>query len=67
MLVVSYEEKEKFTEQGLNDFIVFSTQGIGSLSAGFLLYFSNWAVINLLCVPLLIIVLVVSMFAARHN
>ncbi len=67
LLVVSYEEKDKFTAQGLNDFIVFSTQGIGSLSAGFLLYFSNWAVINLLCVPLLIIVLLVSMFAARHN
>ncbi len=67
LLVVSYEEKDKFTAQGLNDFIVFSTQGIGSLSAGFLLYFSNWAVINLLCVPLLIIVLIVSMFAARHN
>ena len=67
LLVVSYEEKDKFTAQGLNDFIVFSTQGIGSLSAGFLLYFSNWTVINLLCVPLLIIVLVVSLFASRHN
>ena len=67
LLVVSYEEKDKFTAQGLNDFIVFSTQGIGSLSAGFLLYFSNWTVINLLCVPLLIIVLVVSFFASRHN
>ncbi len=67
LLVVSYEEKDKFTAQGLNDFIVFSTQGIGSLSAGFLLYFSNWTVINLLCVPLLIIVLAVSLFASRHN
>ena len=54
LLVVSYKEKDKFTAQGLNDFIVFSTQGIGSLSAGFLLYFSNWTVINLLCVPLLL-------------
>ncbi len=67
LLVVSYEEKDKFTAQGLNDFIVFSTQGIGSLSAGFLLYFSNWTVINLLCVPLLIIVLIVSFFASRNN
>ncbi len=67
LLVISYEEKDKFTAQGLNDFIVFSTQGIGSLSAGFLLYFSNWTIINLLCVPLLIIVLVVSLFASRHN
>ena len=67
LLVVSYKEKDKFTAQGLNDFIVFSTQGIGSLSAGFLLYFSNWTVINLLCVPLLIIVLVISFIASRNN
>ena len=67
LLVVSYEEKDKFTAQGLNDFIVFSTQGIGSLSAGFLLYFSNWNIINLLCVPLLIIVLVVSFVSSRSN
>ena len=64
LLVVSYEEKDKFTAQGLNDFIVFSTKGIGSLSAGFLLYFSNWTVINLLCVPLVIIVLVVSVISS---
>ncbi len=67
LLVVSYKEKDKFTAQGLNDFIVFSSQGIGSLSAGFLLYFSNWTVINLLCVPLLIIVLVVSFISSRNN
>ena len=67
LLVVSYKEKDKFTAQGLNDFIVFSTQGIGSLSAGFLLYFSNWTVINLLCVPLLIIVLVVSFISSTNN
>ena len=67
LLVVSYKEKDKFTAQGLNDFIVFSTQGLGSLSAGFLLYFSNWTVINLLCVPLLIIVLVVSFISSRNN
>ena len=67
LLVVSYKEKDKFTAQGLNDFIVFSTQGIGSLSAGLLLYFSNWTFINLLCVPLLIIVLVVSFISSRNN
>ncbi len=67
LLVVSYEEKDRFTAQGLNDFIVFSTQGIGSLSAGLLLYFSNWTIINLLCLPLLIIVLVVSFISSRNN
>ena len=67
LLVVSYEEKDKFTAQGLNDFIVFSTQGIGSLSAGFLLYFSNWIVINIICIPLLIIVVLVSFFASQNT
>jgi hypothetical protein len=36
---VSYDEKDKFKAQGLNDFIVFSAQTNGSLSAGYLLYF----------------------------
>ena len=65
LLVVSYEEKDKFTAQGLNDFIVFSTQGIGALSAGFLLYYSNWKILNILCIPLLIIVALVSFRASK--
>ena len=67
LLVISYQVKDKFTAQGLNDFIVFSTQGIGSLSAGFLLYFSNWTVINIICIPLLIIVVLVSFFASQNT
>ena len=67
LLVVSYEEKDKFTAQGLNDFIVFSTQGIGALSAGFLLYYSNWKILNILCIPLLIIVIFVSFRASKKS
>ena len=67
LLVVSYEEKDKFTAQGLNDFIVFSTQGIGALSAGFLLYYSNWKILNILCIPLLIIVVFVSFRASKKS
>ena len=67
LLVVSYEEKDKFTAQGLNDFIVFSTQGIGALSAGFLLYYSNWKILNILCIPLLIIVAFVSFRASKKS
>ena len=67
LLVVSYEEKDKFTAQGLNDFIVFSTQGIGALSAGFLLYYSNWKILNILCVPLLIIVIFVSFRSSKKS
>ena len=67
LLVISYEEKDKFTAQGLNDFIVFSTQGIGALSAGFLLYYSNWKILNILCIPLLIIVALVSFRASKKS
>jgi len=67
LLVISYEEKDKFTAQGLNDFIVFSTQGIGALSAGFLLYYSNWKILNILCIPLLIIVAFVSFHASKKS
>ena len=67
LLVISYEEKDKFTAQGLNDFIVFSTQGIGALSAGFLLYYSNWKILNILCIPLLIIVIFVSFRASKKS
>tara|TARA_Y100000741_G_scaffold249783_1_gene192006 strand:- start:1312 stop:2301 length:990 start_codon:yes stop_codon:yes gene_type:complete len=59
LLMLSYEPHEKFKSQGLNDFIVFSTQATGALSAGFLLNLYNWKVINLLCIPLLIMVFLV--------
>ena len=57
LLVISYDEENKFLSQGLNDFVVFSTQAIGSLSAGFLLYLTNWKTLNLICIPMIIILL----------
>ena len=67
LLVISYEEKDKFTAQGLNDFIVFSTQGIGALSAGFLLYYSNWTILNLICIPFLLMVFFVSFLSSKNK
>ena len=60
LLVVSYDEKDKFKAQGLNDFIVFSSQTAGSLSAGYLLYLTNWQYINLFCLPLLLLIIYTS-------
>ena len=60
LLVVSYDEKDKFKAQGLNDFIVFSSQTLGSLSAGYLLYLTNWQNINLFCLPLLLLIIYTS-------
>ena len=57
LLIISYKPEEKFKAQGFNDFFVFSTQAIGALSAGFLLNIFGWQFINILCIPLLIIVI----------
>ena len=65
LLVVSYDERDKFKAQGLNDFIVFSSQTLGSLSAGYLLYLTNWQNINLFCLPLLLLIIYTSYLANK--
>ena len=51
------KHEERFKVQGLNDFLVFSTQAIGALAAGYMLYITNWELINILCLPLLLFLL----------
>ena len=60
LLVVSYNKEDKFLAQGLNDFVVFSSQSIGALSAGILLFSTSWKALNLICLPLLILLLLFS-------
>lgn len=57
LLVLTYKEEEKFKAQGLNDFIVYSIHAIGSLSAGILIVLTNWKFMNMMCIPLLIIII----------
>jgi MFS family permease len=64
LLVISYDEDNKFLSQGLNDFVVFSSQAIGSLSAGLLLYLTSWKTLNLICFPLLLLLIY---FILRNN
>ena len=66
MEVFCLSEEEKFKAQGLNDFLVSGTQAIGALSAGLLLNFFGWQIINLLCIPLLILVILVIFRADYH-
>ena len=67
LLVISYKPEDKFRTQGLNDFVVFTTQALGALSAGFLLYATNWKILNILCIPLLFIVLYFSLIASKKR
>ena len=62
LLVISYDREDKFIAQGLNDFVVFSSQSIGALSAGILLFATSWKTLNIICLPLLFILLIFSLF-----
>tara|TARA_A100001011_G_scaffold74798_1_gene76916 strand:- start:2258 stop:3412 length:1155 start_codon:yes stop_codon:yes gene_type:complete len=66
LLVVSYNKEDKFLAQGLNDFVVFSSQSIGALSAGILLFSTSWKTLNLICLPLLILLLLFSLLNKKN-
>ena len=55
-LTQSLEPSERFRGQGLNDFMVFSSQAVASLAAGAVLHQFGWAAMNLAVVPLLLLV-----------
>ncbi len=63
LLVLTYKEEEKFKAQGLNDFIVYSVHATGSLSAGILITLTNWKMMNLICIPFLIIIILTTLRA----
>ena len=63
LLVLTYNEEEKFKAQGLNDFIVYSVHAIGSLSAGVLIVLTNWKIMNIICIPLMILIILTSLRA----
>ena len=63
LLVLSYREEEKFKAQGFNDILVFSTQALASLSAGYMLSVTSWKAMNLIAVPFLILIVFTSIRA----
>ena len=67
LLVLTYKEEEKFKAQGLNDFIVYSIHATGSLSAGILIVLTNWKLMNMICIPLLIIIILTILRADIHS
>tara|TARA_B100000965_G_scaffold96173_1_gene78510 strand:- start:97 stop:564 length:468 start_codon:yes stop_codon:yes gene_type:complete len=63
LLVLTYKEDEKFRAQGLNDFIVYSVHAVGSLSAGILIALTSWKTMNLICIPLMILIVLITLRA----
>ena len=58
LLSQQYDKQESFTVQAMNDFCVFSTQAIMSLSAGWVVFNYGWFALNLIAVPLLMFALI---------
>jgi len=57
LLVTTYKPEEKFKAQGFNDLVVFSLTAVSSLSAGILISITSWKIVNLLCIPFLILII----------
>jgi MFS family permease len=57
LLTETYGQAERAKVQAANDFIVFTTVALASLSAGYLQYSYGWQTVNLGVVPLLLLIL----------
>ena len=60
-----FSPEEKFKAQGFNDLVVFSLTAISSLSAGILISMTSWKIVNLLCIPFLILIIISIINADR--
>ncbi len=61
LLPLSYHQHERHKVQGLNDFSIFTFQGLSSLMAGWVLFNYHWQGILYTCVPFLVIMLAVTL------
>lgn len=66
LLTQSYRSSERFKVQAANDFIVFGSQAVGSLSAGILLASVGWNGVMLFALPILLVLLPVIFMAGKY-
>jgi MFS family permease len=66
LLTRTYEARDRFKAQALNDVTVFGFQAIASLSAGTVIFTSGWEVLNGLSLPLLAVTALVLVKMRRH-
>ncbi|WP_185235235.1 MFS transporter [Teredinibacter franksiae] len=60
LLPSAYRDNERFKVQAFNDFTIFTTQAVGSLTAGLILFNYGWTVQVLACLPVVILCLITS-------
>lgn len=61
LLTEAYTPAEMAKTQGLNDFMIFGSAGLGTFLAGGLLHFFGWTVLNLAALPLALIIAVAAL------
>ena len=67
LLTETYRPEERSKTQALNDFVIFTTVTIASLTAGMLQHNYGWKVVNLGVIPLIIIIIIsIIWLAAKH-
>jgi len=67
MVTDTYQPSEKNKSQAFNDFAVFSTVAVASLSAGALQSKFGWQIVNIGAFPLLLIILLALLWLAEKN
>ena len=64
LLTETYRQEERSKAQALNDFVIFTTVAVASLTAGALQYNFGWQIVNLGVIPLLAIILLSILWLA---
>jgi MFS family permease len=59
LLTQSYRPPERFKAQAINDFTIFGTQALASLSSGAVLFRLDWQTLMLINLPVLVLMLLV--------
>ena len=67
LLTSTYRPAERFKAQAVNDFSVFGVQAFASLSAGTMIYLSNWNTLILATLPFLFLVLTAILWMHRFQ
>lgn len=67
LLTETYRSEEKAKAQGSNDFVVFSIQGITSLSSGLLISRQGWETLNWLALPAVLLAFAATLAYALHR
>ena len=65
LLPSSYRHSERFKAQAVNDFSIFGSQALASLSAGWILFSLGWLTQILICLPFVILMLLVALYHWR--